>query len=70
MTIYHRGDVVLVPFDFTDRSGSKRRPAVVVSIDRYNQGTPDVLIAAVTGNLTAISTQATVSSPIGRQQAW
>ena len=25
------GDVVLVPFPFTDQSGSKRRPAVVVS---------------------------------------
>jgi mRNA interferase MazF len=24
------GDVVLVPFPFTDQSGTKRRPAVVV----------------------------------------
>ncbi|MGI8550400.1 MAG: type II toxin-antitoxin system PemK/MazF family toxin [Dehalococcoidia bacterium] len=54
MTPFHRGDVVLVPFDFTDRSGSKWRPAVVVSSDRYNQSTPDVLLASITGNLTAI----------------
>ena len=26
------GDVVLVPFPFTDQSGTKKRPAVVVSI--------------------------------------
>ena len=55
MTIYARGDVVLVAMDFTDRSGSKLRPAVVVSGEEYNQRTPDVLIASVTGNLGAVS---------------
>ena len=54
MTPFRRGDVVLVPFDFTDRSGTKWRPAIVVSHDRYNRETPDVLIASVTGNLRAI----------------
>lgn len=46
---YRRGDVILVPMDFTDRSGSKVRPAVVVSGEEYNEG-PDVLIASVTSN--------------------
>lgn len=50
---YRRGDVVLVPMGFTDRSGSKVRPAVVVSGDEYNRS-PDVLIASITGNLSAI----------------
>ena len=54
MATYRRGDVVLVPFDFTDRSGTKWRPAVVISSDRYNQETPDVLIASVTGNMRAV----------------
>lgn len=54
MTAWRRGDVVLVPFDFTDGSGSKWRPALVVSCDRYNEETPDVLIASITGNLAAI----------------
>lgn len=54
MTTFRRGDVVLVPFDFTDRSGSKWRPAVVISTERYNRTTPDVLIASITGNLNAI----------------
>lgn len=44
---------MLVPIDFTDRSGSKVRPAVVVSGEEYNRG-PDLLIASVTGNLSAI----------------
>jgi mRNA interferase MazF len=28
---YSFGDVVLVPFPFTDQSGTKKRPAVIVS---------------------------------------
>ena len=53
-TRYRRGDVVLVPMDFTDRSGSKVRPAVVVSSEEYNRTTPDVLIASITSNRNAI----------------
>ncbi len=53
MTIFHKGDVVLVPFDFTDGSGTKMRPAVVVSADDYNQNSPDVLLASITSNLNA-----------------
>jgi mRNA interferase MazF len=30
------GQVVLVPFPFTDQSGAKKRPAVIVSTDAYN----------------------------------
>lgn len=55
MTTYRRGDVVLVSIDFTDRSGSKLRSAVVVSSDEYNRRTPDVMIASVTGSLSAIA---------------
>jgi mRNA interferase MazF len=54
MTNLTRGDVVLVPFGFTDRSGVKWRPAVVVSTDQYHQNSPDVLIASITGNLNAL----------------
>jgi mRNA interferase MazF len=40
--------------DFTDRSGSKVRPAVVVSAAEYNNGSPDVLIASITSNRNAV----------------
>jgi len=52
--MHRRGDVVLVPIDFTDRTGSKWRPAVVVSVDEYQLLSPDVVIASVTSNLRAI----------------
>jgi mRNA interferase MazF len=42
------GDLVLVPFPFTDQSATKRRPAVVVSSDAYHRERPDLVILAVT----------------------
>ncbi|MBI4311949.1 MAG: type II toxin-antitoxin system PemK/MazF family toxin [Chloroflexi bacterium] len=50
-TSISRGDVVLVPFPFTDLSGSKYRPAVVVSDDSYNRTTRDIVIGQITGNM-------------------
>ncbi len=45
------GDVVLVPFPFTDQSGSKKRPAVVVSSSGYNAGRRDIVIMAITSQI-------------------
>ena len=52
-TIYSFGDVVLVPFPFTDQTATKKRPAVVVSSAEYNKTRPDVILMAVTGQLSA-----------------
>jgi mRNA interferase MazF len=48
MTSYEFGDLVLVPFPFTDQSATKRRPAVVVSSPAYHRARPDLLIMTVT----------------------
>jgi len=45
------GDVVLVPFPFTDQTGAKKRPAVVVSSSAYNTGRRDIVIAAITSQV-------------------
>lgn len=42
-----RADIVLVDFPYSDRTGSKLRPALVVSSDALHQ-TDDALIAAIT----------------------
>ena len=48
MTGYEFGDIVLVPFPFTDQSATKRRPAAVISSAVYHRGRPDLIIMAVT----------------------
>ena len=47
-TDYSFGDVVLVPFPFTDQSISKKRPAVIVSSATYHRSRADVILMAVT----------------------
>jgi mRNA interferase MazF len=51
MTGSEFGDLVLVPFPFTDQSTTKRRPAVVISSAAYHRERPDLLILAVTSQL-------------------
>jgi mRNA interferase MazF len=53
MTTYKFGDVILVPFPFTDQSTSKKRPAIVISSDNYNQNKPDIILIAVTSQVNA-----------------
>lgn len=50
-TSYSFGDLILVPFPFTDQTTSKKRPGVVVSTAGYNRERPDLIIMAVTSQL-------------------
>ncbi len=45
------GDIILVPFPFTDQTMSKKRPAVVVSSRAYSRGRSDLIIMAITSRL-------------------
>ncbi len=51
MTRYNRGDVILVPFPFSDQSATKKRPAIIVSSDMYNSISQDIVIMAITGQI-------------------
>jgi mRNA interferase MazF len=46
---YPQGAVVLVPFPFTDLSGRKRRPALVVSPTGFHD--EDLILCAITSQL-------------------
>ncbi len=47
---FRRGDVVLLDFPYSDRTGSKRRPALVVQGDFWNGRLDDVILAAITSS--------------------
>jgi len=51
MTVYEHGDVVLVRFVFTDESGAKRRPAVIVSTGEYHRSRQEAIVAAITSKV-------------------
>jgi mRNA interferase MazF len=48
---YIKGDVVLVPFPFTDLRARKVRPAVILSSTVYHATEPDLILGAITTNL-------------------
>ena len=55
MTSYNFGDVVLVPFPFTDQSTNKKRPTVVISSDVYNAEYPDRILMGITSQVISSS---------------
>jgi mRNA interferase MazF len=48
---YKRGSVVLVRFPYTDLTGSKVRPAVIVTPEKYLANSEDVLCAFISSVL-------------------
>ena len=52
---FQRGDVLLVPFPFSDLSTAKARPAVVVSGSLYHSMQPDLLLVAITSQVSKAS---------------
>ena len=51
MTSFERGDLVLVPFQFTDKPIAKNRPALVISTARYHAARQEIIIAALTSRV-------------------
>jgi len=47
-TSFDFGDVLLVPFPFSNQTAVKKRPAVVVSSSAYNRSRPVLIILALT----------------------
>lgn len=62
MTV-RRGDVILVDYPFTDRAGSKVRPALVVQADTLNQAIADTIIVSISGSTHRASATQLVIDP-------
>src|SRR3989344_6620477 len=45
-----QGDLLLVPFPFSDQSGKKVRPVIVISNEKFNENSEDVLVVGVTSS--------------------
>jgi mRNA interferase MazF len=46
--MYQKGDIVLIPFPFTDLSAKKTRPVVVVSDSEFERETGDFTVGMIT----------------------
>jgi mRNA interferase MazF len=57
-----QGDILLVPIPFTDLSSQKRRPVIVISNNRYNQNTTDLVVVAMTYNPVEAAYRFTITS--------
>jgi mRNA interferase MazF len=64
-------DIVVVPFPFADRAGTKERPALVLSRESFNQGAGHTLLAMITTRAhspwpgdTLITDRATTGLPV------
>ncbi len=44
-------DIVFLKFPYSDFSDFKARPALIISNDRYNKESQDILVCAITSNL-------------------
>jgi mRNA interferase MazF len=51
MTVFERGSVVLVTFIFSDESGRKLRPALVISSPAFQRARKEASVAAITSNV-------------------
>jgi len=44
-------DLLLVPFPFSDQSGRKVRPVIVISNNDFNKHSEDIIVIGVTSNI-------------------
>jgi mRNA interferase MazF len=46
-----QGSILLVPFPFSNQQGNKVRPVLVFSNDKFNKCSEDVIVMAITSNI-------------------
>lgn len=54
MTSYKQGDIALVEFGFSEGTGSKKRPALIISSDTYHKNRQEIIVVAITSNIERI----------------
>ena len=46
-----QGDIFLVPFPFSDQSGRKVRPIIILSNNEFNEHSQDIVVVGITSNI-------------------
>ena len=64
-TTYRRGHVVVVEVPFSDFSGAKRRPALVVSSEKFHRALPDLIACPITSQARFYRTPGQGDCPLG-----
>jgi mRNA interferase MazF len=49
--MFKQRDIILIPIPFTDLASQKKRPAIVISSDKYNDTSEDIIVVALTLNV-------------------
>ena len=50
--MYNQGNIVLINIPFSDLKPVKKRPVLIVSKDEYNNKQQDIIVVAITSNIT------------------
>ncbi|MDO8281011.1 MAG: type II toxin-antitoxin system PemK/MazF family toxin [Thermodesulfovibrionia bacterium] len=49
--MHNQRDIILVSIPFTDLTSQKKRPAIIISSDTYNETNEDIVVVALTSNI-------------------
>src|SRR5699024_6565581 len=61
-TMYKQGEIVLIPVPFSDLTNKKQRPVLVISKNRYNKMTEDIIVVAITSQLKKLDYSVVIES--------
>ena len=53
MTTFKKGDIILIPFPFTDLTTTKQRPALIVSSNQFHHQRNDIIVMAISSQIPA-----------------
>lgn len=49
--MHKQRDIVLIPIPFTDLTSQKKRPAIIISSNAYNEKNEDIIVVSLTSNV-------------------
>ncbi len=60
--MYSRGEIVLIPIPFSDLKTNKKRPVLIISNNKNNVNSEDVIVVAITSNIRDIQPEIIINN--------